>query len=405
IGILLISKDISQEIRMTLELESTNNHLREQILQRQIAETALMQSHQELIVRSVELEQTASQMRRLVEMSDLLQSCASSDEARQVAEKALTKFFPAEAGTIYLASELSGTLETFASWNNANLALDESFGPQECWALRRGRPHIFTIDGAATRCTHVRDKKAEASICAPMSGQGKSLGVFHMEWREGDTGASSSRTEDRQSLAAGVADIIALAISNVRLREALKDQTIHDPLTGLYNRRYLEDSLHREISRARRSGASVGFIMFDVDNFKQFNDTHGHQLGDQLLRALGNYLKALVRPEDIPCRYGGEEFTLVMPGASREIARERAEKARRGFQNLRLSDRLGLGNAVDAVTISAGVAVFPEHGNEVNQVLKAADEALYEAKRAGKDRVEMAPGNIKAAAREFATAE
>lgn len=404
IGILLISKDISEEIRMTIELESTNSHLREQILQRQIAETALLQSHQELIIRSAEMEQTAAQIRRLAEMSDLLQSCASSEEARQVAEKALTKFFPAEAGTIYLTSQLGGTLETFAAWNNANLALDESFEPHECWALRRGRPHIFTKDGAAIRCAHVRDKKTEVSICAPMSGQGQSLGVFHLEWREIDTGVSSAHTENRQSLATGVADIIALAISNVRLREALKDQTIHDPLTGLYNRLYLEDSVHREISRARRSGASVGFIMFDIDNFKRFNDTYGHQLGDQLLRALGNYLKGLVRPEDIPCRYGGEEFTLVMPGASRETARERAEKARKGFQNLRLSDTLGLGNTVEAVTISAGVAVFPENGNGANEVLKAADQALYAAKRSGRDRVEMAPANVKAGAREFVTA-
>jgi diguanylate cyclase (GGDEF)-like protein/PAS domain S-box-containing protein len=404
IGILLISKDISDEIRMTIELESSNNDLREQILQREIAETALLQSNQELIVRSAEMEQTTTQMRRLAEMSDLLQSCASSEEARQVAEKALMKFFPAEAGTIYLARQLGGTLESFASWNNANLSLVECFEPHECWALRRGRPHIFTRDGAAIRCTHVRDEKTEVSICAPMSGQGQSLGVFHLEWREIDTGISTARTENQQSLAAGVADIIALAISNVKLREALKDQTIHDPLTGLYNRRYLEDSLHREISRARRSGASVGFIMFDIDNFKIFNDTYGHQLGDQLLRALGNYLRALVRPEDIPCRYGGEEFTLVMPGASREIARERAEKARRGFQNLRLSDTLGLGNAVGAVTISAGVAVFPENGEGANEVLKAADQALYAAKRSGKDRVELAPGNVKGGTREFVTA-
>ena len=402
-GILLISKDISEEIRMTIELESSNNDLREQITQRQAAENALLQSHQELIARSAEMEQTATQMRRLAEMSDLLQSCASSEEARQVAEKALTKFFPVEAGTIYLTTQLGGSLESFASWNNANLPLAESFEPHECWALRRGRPHFFSNDGAAIRCPHLKDIRTVNSICAPMLGQGQSVGVFHLAWPEIDPGVSLFRTENRQSLATGVADIIALAISNVRLREALKDQTIHDPLTGLYNRRYLEDSLHREISRARRSGASVGFIMFDIDNFKHFNDTYGHPLGDQLLRALGNYLKALVRPEDIPCRYGGEEFTLVIPGAAREIARERAEKARRGFQNLRLKDTLGLGHAMEGVTISAGVAIFPENGDGASEVLKAADQALYVAKRSGKDQVVIATGNLKAGKQEHLT--
>jgi diguanylate cyclase (GGDEF)-like protein/PAS domain S-box-containing protein len=403
VGILLISKDISEEIRMTKQLESSNNHLREEIIQRQTAEIALLKSNQELIARSAEMEQTATQMRQLAEMSDLLQSCGSSEEARQVTEKALTKFFPVEAGTIYLISKSGGSLEAFARWNNANLVLAESFEPHECWALRRGRPHIITNNGAALRCSHMKDEKAAVSICTPMLGQGQTLGVFHLEGRGIDTSAPSSRAENRQSLATGVADIIALAISNVRLREALKDQTIHDPLTGLYNRRYLEDTLHREISRARRSGASVGFIMFDIDNFKQFNDTYGHPLGDQLLRALGNYLKALVRPEDIPCRYGGEEFTLVMPGASREIARERAEKARRGFQNLRLSDTLGIGRVVEAVTISAGVAVFPENGDGANEVLRAADQALYIAKRGGKDRVVIATGNSKAGVQEHMT--
>lgn len=390
IGFLVISKDISDEARLTEQLETMNNDLREQVLQRQNAERALLKAHQEVIAHSLEMEQINTQMRRLAEMSDLLQSCASSEEARQVAEKALQRFFPAEAGTIYLTNLPGGPLETFASWNNAKLELTESFEHHECWALRRGRPHIIGPDSAAIRCAHAKDTRQVGSICAPMLAQGQSLGVFHLAWAAIDPALPLVRPNNLQSLATGVADIIALAISNVRLREALKDQTIRDPLTGLYNRRYLEDSLHHEISRARRSGASVGLIMFDIDNFKKFNDTYGHPIGDQLLRGLGTYLKALVRPEDVPCRFGGEEFTLVMPGASREIARKRAEKALRGFRNLRLSDTLGISNIIESLTLSAGVAVFPENGESAEEVLSAADRALYTAKKNGKNNVVIA---------------
>ena len=396
IGFLVISKDISDEVRLTLQLESMNNDLREQVAHRQNAECALLKAHQEVIAHSIEMEQTNAHMRRLAEMSDLLQSCASSEEARQVAEKALQRFFPAEAGAIYLTNLPGGALETFASWNNAKLELTESFEPHECWALRRGRPHIISPESAAIRCAHVKDTRQVGSICAPMLAQGQSLGVFHLAWAASDSALPIIRSENMENLAIGIADIMALAISNVRLREALKDQTIRDPLTGLYNRRYLEEALHREISKARRLGASVGFIMFDIDNFKQFNDVYGHPTGDQLLRSLGTFLKALVRPEDIPCRFGGEEFTLVMPGASREITHKRAEKALRGFRNLHLNEALGFSNAVESLTLSAGVAVFPEHGDGADEVLKAADQALYMAKRTGKDTVVIASADKQA---------
>jgi diguanylate cyclase (GGDEF)-like protein/PAS domain S-box-containing protein len=394
IGYLMISTDISEELRHAAQLESTYQSLREQVLLRQNAESALLQAHREVIVRAKEVEQTTSQVRHLAEMSDLLQSCGSSDEAHQVAQRALQQFFPEEAGIIYLSGQPGSSLETFASWNSANLMSSDSFEPQQCWALRRGRPHVIGIDSAAIRCAHVKERKQGGSICIPMVGQGQSFGVFHLAWAETNSEEHPHRREDREKLATAVADIIALAVSNVRLREALKDQTIRDPMTGLYNRRYLEDSLHREVCRARRSGASIGIIMIDIDNFKLFNDSFGHPMGDQLLRALGTYLKVQVRPEDIPSRYGGEEFTLVLPGASREIIRARAEKLRKGFRNLPLNFGVGLVDAVETLSLSLGVAIFPEHGDSANGVLKAADRALYEAKKTGKDRVVFAQTDV-----------
>jgi len=162
----------------------------------------------------------------------------------------------------------------------------------------------------------------------------------------------------------------------------LKDQVVHDELTGLHNRRYLEESLGREKSRARRSGLPFGVMMIDIDNFKRFNDTLGHAAGDAVLRAIGQYMLSAARGEDIVSRYGGEEFVLVMaPGAQGTVS-ERAEKLRQDVQNLEIEYE---GRRVGPITISVGIAIFPDHGESGQEVLRAADAALYQAKRSGRN--------------------
>ncbi len=368
----------------TTQLESANCELRDQIAERRNVEIALLEAHNELKVRAIEMEQTTAEMKLLVEMGELLQSCVNSEEARQVTEQCLQKLFPGDAGIVYLSREFGGMVETFARWNSTNLNSKETFEPSECWGLRRGRPHITTDLTSATKCAHLQAAMEGGSICVPMMGQGQSLGVLHVVWTGSGSTQGVPRAESRENLAIAVADTMALALANVRLREKLKEQTIRDPLTQLYNRRYLEDSLNREISRARRAGANIGIIMIDVDNFKQFNDSFGHPMGDELLRALGTYLKAHVRPEDIPSRYGGEEFTLILPGASCEIVRNRAETLRHGFRGMPPNPRLGSDGIQGTISLSFGVAVFPEHGANVEGVLGAADEALYRAKVGGR---------------------
>jgi len=187
-----------------------------------------------------------------------------------------------------------------------------------------------------------------------------------------------------------VAEHVALALANLRLRESLRTQSIRDPLTGLFNRRYMEESLDREFRRAERRGAPVGVIMLDIDHFNHFNNTFGHQAGDTLLHALGELLRTRVRAEDIACRYGGEEFVLIMPEASLDITAERAEVLRQEARELRVQQH---GQSLGAVTISFGVAAFPEHGPTAEAVIRAADIALYRAKHAGRDQVAKAdPG-------------
>jgi diguanylate cyclase (GGDEF)-like protein len=181
-----------------------------------------------------------------------------------------------------------------------------------------------------------------------------------------------------------MADHIALALSNLTLMDTLREQAIHDSLTGLFNRRYMEETLKRELSRAARKNVPLGIIMLDLDHFKQFNDTFGHSAGDALLRELGVFLQSHIRGEDIACRQGGEEFMLILPEASLDNTRKRAEQLGEEVKHLNVQYR---GQSLGAVTLSIGVAVFPDHGLTVDSLLQSADSALYRAKKAGRDRV------------------
>ncbi len=164
----------------------------------------------------------------------------------------------------------------------------------------------------------------------------------------------------------------------------LREQSVRDHLTGVFNRRYMEETLERELLRATRKGLSVGIIMLDVDYFKRFNDTYGHAAGDVILRELGSLLLKHVRGEDIPSRYGGDEFIIVLPDASQDVTRKRAELICKAVKQIHFQFE---GQTLEMVTFSLGVAVFPEHGSTSATILKAADDALYRAKHEGRSRL------------------
>ena len=219
--------------------------------------------------------------------------------------------------------------------------------------------------------------------------QGETLGLLVLMAQPVATGGATSLSEAKEQLATAVAEQIALALSNLRLRETLRQQSVRDPLTGLYNRRFLEETLDRELARLERKNLPLSLIMIDVDHFKNFNDTFGHEAGDAVLRDLGGILQRYVRGGDVACRYGGEEFTIVLPEASLEIGRQRAEILREAARELRLVHD---GKSLGAVTLSLGVACFPEHGRRREQLLQTADAALYEAKNNGRNRVVVSGG-------------
>jgi diguanylate cyclase (GGDEF)-like protein/PAS domain S-box-containing protein len=194
-------------------------------------------------------------------------------------------------------------------------------------------------------------------------------------------------TPDQIQFGRFFANLTALVLSNAQLREALHEQSIRDPLTGLFNRRYMEESLKREVSRVTRQLQPLGIVMIDIDRFKRFNDTHGHAAGDALLQGISQFLQSHIRGEDIACRYGGEEFILIMPNASLEAAQQRAEDLRQEAKHLKVPIA---GQSDHSVTLSIGMAIYPEHGHTMEAVLHAADAALYRAKQEGRDRVVIA---------------
>jgi len=333
-----------------------------------------------------ELERRAKEINLLNKMGELLQTCTTDEEAHAIIARFAQKLFPEESGVVCRFSHSRNFIEATVVWGEHPPA-ERVFGPDDCWALRRGQAHRMDDPNTDLICRHVLGKgmNGQASppasyLCVPMMAQGEAQGILHLVRQEGQ----GRLTEAKEQLAITVAGQIALALANLRLHESLKVQSIRDPLTGLFNRRYMEESLERELRRAVRGQHSLGVIMLDLDHFKHFNDTFGHEAGDMLLHTLSKFLQTRLRGEDIACRYGGEEFILILVEASPEIARQRAEELRLGVKELQtvLHERL-----LGTITISAGTANFPEHGSSAEELMRAADAALYTAKAQGRDRV------------------
>ena len=353
------------------------------ITERKRAQESLQLVNDLLSARVAELEQLNRDMTLVNQMGELLQTCVRLEEAYAVFGQTAPELFAAESGALYVLDAVHNLVESVAVWGDAPPG-EPVFAPGDCWALRRGQAHGVESSDAGLVCQHLGQSHSRTSLCVPMMAQGEALGVLLLHSGPGESGQPVRLGASRQRLALNVAEHLGLALANLRLREALQDQSIHDPLTGLFNRRYMEESLERELRRALREQRTLGLIMLDLDHFKQFNDTYGHEAGDALLRELGHLLQARIRKEDIACRYGGEEFVLVLPEASLEVTRRRAEQLRESFKSLTVRVR---GQNHGAGTVSLGVAGFPEHGATFSALLRVADAALYRAKNEGRDRV------------------
>ncbi len=334
------------------------------------------------IRRQSRLLQEISAMSTMVE---LLQTCHSQAEANIVIRGALPKLLPGVGGALYVSRRDDAALELQVSWGP--MAAAQSFASEDCWALRRGRPHLYEPASAAAVCRHVGECE-DSCLCVPLLSQGDTLAVLHLR-----RNAAVSLSQDVQRLASALAEQLSLAVGNLHLQETLRSGSERDPLTDLYNRRHLEISLQRELARAQRHGFPVSLIMLDVDHFKAFNDANGHDAGDEVLRSVAQVLKRHTRAEDVVCRYGGEEFLVVLPDCAVDDAYAKGEAIREAIAQLHVFSR---GAALPCITASLGIACYPEDGERMDDLIAGADAALYRAKATGRNCIAAsnAPGDI-----------
>jgi len=338
------------------------------------------------VLLEVELGRRNRELTLVGEMVEYLQAAESSEEVFEVAARFGSRLFAEFSGGLLVRNESGTTVEAVATWGRSNWG-DEVFAPERCWALRRGRRH-GTLTGSETlRCQHAADT-THALLCIPLIAQGTAIGLLVLSSPgSANRSATAPSAAASEALAISVCEHLGLALTNIRLRETLRNRSIRDPLTGLFNLRYLEETLEREIGRCSRSGTSLGLMMLDIDHFKDFNDSYGHPGGDALLIELGALLDRVTRVEDAACRYGGDEFVVLLPGSSLEVTTGRAEEIRAAANRFNIAYD---GKVLNAVSLTVGVAMYPEHGANMAVLLRSADQALYDAKHAGGDRVQVA---------------
>ena len=348
---------------------------RSQALERE-AQTSLRE-----LADAMEQRGRLSEQRRMIgAYAGLLQSCQSLEEAMRVTAQLFADMLQQAGGRCYVLRASQNLAETAATFGQETLLSDNLMPPDSCWGLRRGQPHRSGPGTGTVRCAHlhVEDSADDAwTLCVPLIAQGASLGLLHVN------GAGQGNDGDVAMIEA-IAEQLSLAMVNLQLRESLRVQSLRDPLTGLYNRRYLEESLQREVLRCERRGLTLSVLMLDVDHFKRFNDQHGHAAGDAMLASVAQTLRAMTREEDFACRYGGEEFTVVLPETDSTGAQRRAEEIRKAIAATTV---LHLRKQLGPATASIGIATFPADARTPNKLLELADAALYRAKAAGRDRV------------------
>jgi diguanylate cyclase (GGDEF)-like protein/PAS domain S-box-containing protein len=370
----------------TIELDqqiSTLSIIRD-ISQYKNSERALQKANEKLSLWIEELEKRNKETRLLNDMGDMLQSCLSIEEAYKVVGRFAELLFTGQTGALYVFNTERHLLQKKAEWGEKLYSLDE-FDPEDCWGIRRGHLHEMIGNTNALLCNHINLQDHEngfiQNICVPLIAQGETLGSLYLQFQPGQD------MDHWKQLCVSIAERAALDFANQRLRYKLHQQSIRDPLTGLFNRRYMEETLHRELRRAIRHRSPLGMVMIDVDYFKNFNDKYGHEVGDQVLKELGNYLLTNLRTEDIVCRYGGEEFIIILPDASLKDTEVRALQWKEAVKTININR---IGTPMENITISLGVAGFPEHGDTPEDLLRAIDGALYDAKNAGRDCVKVA---------------
>ncbi|MDP2238654.1 MAG: sensor domain-containing diguanylate cyclase [Burkholderiales bacterium] len=341
---------------------------------------------QGLLDENLELAQFRQEQLTLRNLGSYLKSALSTPEVYAAIECFGPHIWPEATGAVYLLHANGDYLERVASWGDASLN-KQSLAWQDCWALRRSQPHCIRDTGNGLLCGHIaQDSGTLPSLCMPLIAHGRMLGLLHLQRLKNVP--INVAADPGLALAMAVAEDLCLALANMRLRESLREQSIRDPLTGLFNRRFVDEYLVQELARAQRMKRQISMVALDIDHFKRINDTFGHSAGDVVLKKVSTVLRAHVRGSDIASRIGGEEFLLLLAESPLRFAAQRAEDIRGAIYEMPMwYEEKNLGQ----ITASFGAAAYPDHGSTADALFRAADEALYSAKHAGRNQVVSAP--------------
>ena len=353
IGTFGVSRDMTERRRTQTDLHRTNAELKERMEE-------LQQHHREALL--------------LKEMGEALLRCETISEAALAVTQFVRQLFRSQAGSLYVLNKHNSLLERAASWE-ARPTTPAVFAPCECHVLKTGLP-LVTAQGPSQFCKHMGYGEDQAHICLPLQTNGEMIGVIHLQTNEDHDNLRWG------PLADAVVQHINLSFANLKLRQSIKEQSVRDPLTGLYNRRYFDQILTEEMQLASRRGLPLSVLFMDVDLFRNYNRDHGHEGGDRVLTGVAEHMLANLRRRDVLCRFGGDEFTLILPEASLADAMQVAEKLRQGIKTVQVEHR---GEVIGGLTASIGAASFPLHGQTPEDLVRSADQALYRAKAAGRD--------------------
>lgn len=375
---------------LTPIFDENGNHTHHMSINRDISKRRKMEEKTREVMANE--EQRQHERKLLSQVSEWLYSAKSLEELLKVVQKSMHTLIPESEGRLYIYSNSRDTLDLETCWGDHSP--HKHIDAEDCWALRRGRAYSYGTRAIEFPCSHVEGEDTPY-FCLPIIAHGETIGLLHLAFSAFDRSIMSREMvetflQQRWELGLLCAEQISLAVANVQLRQELMDQSVRDPLTSLWNRRWFLDAAHKEIGRARRQGSALSLISLDVDHFKKFNDHHGHDAGDIVLREVGALMREVFTPPLAPCRLGGEEFVALLPGLDHSAALDVADRFRIALGELELAYGDG---KLPRITASAGVTSYPACGEHVADMLKHADLALYKAKDMGRNRVVSALGD------------
>lgn len=366
------------EIELTPILNNDDQVANFLVIARDVSERKALERDRELARETERLRQ--AERRVLSKTTEWLYAARSLEDLYEVVECCAPKLMPTSSGALYIYSNSRDILDLALAWGDA--PPPHYIEPNDCWALRRGRAYHYGMEEIEFPCGHFHDD-VDSSFCLPLLAHGETIGMLwcHASQEDNDEALDHARFWD---VALMLAEQVSLTIANVRLRQELQDRSIKDPLTGLWNRRYFLDCLRREKARADSNELGFALISIDIDHFKRFNDHHGHDAGDLVLRRVATELTEAAGSAGIVCRVGGEELAVICPDFDEAAAMALATKLHNAIKRLEIVYQ---GEILPCVTFSAGVSTYPSDHGSIDDLMRNADNALYQAKHAGRDRV------------------